>query len=128
MGSFISPSMKLKRGSNEMYQDVGMSVSDTSLVLLMAVSFIEGHDVPMIISSDDVSVTVLGTTMSNLKMRKELTCTFLGNAPYPTPKEKFCHTSTLATHQLMARRLQNGFGFMMACRLGIGNNNTTVIV
>jgi len=61
-----------------------MSLSNLSALLAMTASLIEGDEVPMVISSDDVSVTVLGITLSNLKMRKELTCTFIGS-PLPSP-------------------------------------------
>jgi len=82
MGSYVSPVMHLSGGESIQTFDSTLDVADTSVVLngfvnpLFLDKILSGanHSIRMILSAEDVTISVLGIKLKGLKMHKELTC------------------------------------------------------
>jgi len=93
IGSYASPVMHLSGGESTQTFDSRLDVTDTSIILngIVVPMFLYGHKIRLILSAEDVTISVLGIKLNGLKMHKELTCKkekILQNLPIPN---KVCY-------------------------------------
>merc|ERR1719163_545159 len=96
IGSYVSPELHLSGGESTQTFDSRLDVTDTSVILndVVVPMFGLGHKIRLILSAEDVTISVLGIKLKGLKMHKELTCKkekiLHMSDPLPLPN-KVCH-------------------------------------
>jgi len=119
IGSYVSPVMHLSGGESTQTFDSRLDVTDTSIVLngIVTPLFLMNEKITLILSAEDVTISVLGIRLKGLKMRKELTCKkekiLHMFDPLPLP-DKVCYPA-LATQPT---EQDKSAGYYMSCVSG----------
>jgi len=76
IGSYVSPVMHLSGGESTQTFDSRLDVTDSGIILSDIVTplFLIDKKIRLILSAEDVAISVLGIKFGGLKMHKELTC------------------------------------------------------
>merc|ERR1712194_479511 len=116
MGSYAAPGFQVNKGTGDtpINQDASMNISDVN-ILAGAFTFplLANVSVPLVVSSDDIAVSVFGIKTGNLKLRQGLMCTLIAQDGEP-PNPKLCDGGDAG-----------GIGVIMTCTHGLDKNFTT---
>jgi len=119
LGTFTQPEVNLASGSTNVKNTVSLKVTAppsammSSFIFPILIGTLPNQTTRLIMSSDNVAVSVLGIKIGHLKLHKDLVCKMLegGNppspiAPNPVTSSKYCVNSTAGQVT----------GIMMSCK------------
>jgi len=119
LGTYTSPEMKLNKGDNTNNFTVSMDLKDPAVItqgfilpmLTPVFSGAPGGKARLILSAEDVTISLLGVKIRGLKLHNELTCT--GSQILPAVDNPIC------------AKPENAAGYMMSCVAGDLSLTTT---
>lgn len=129
LGSYDAPEMAASPGTNHVNFTTVMTIPNSTFLIndfLFPMFLVPNGTQDMIITAEDVHMTVFGITMSGLKMHNEVTCEKLETVPYQTIPKKYCPDKSTDL-QMRSRRLDATQGYAIVCKPSTEKNTLLLL-